>query len=265
MLMEVKNNLRFFRNSLITNFKSILVYKSMFIIQSSLMFINNLLFITIWINIFRNANTSFITFDNILGLNAIATIAFGITYFFFGGVWYINSYIVECTLDSYLLQPKNVLLNVLLSKCDFSAFGDILSGIFLATIVSRGDVIKICVLILFGTFSSIFFIATEIILRSISVWIGDTSKLSERYLHTLLTNFSSYPEIIFPKGIKILLYTIIPAGFLSHLPLNVFYKFDFVKLLIYILVGIIYLMLAIVIFNKAVKHYDSGNAMNVRI
>lgn len=265
MLMAVKNNVKFFKNCIITNFKSVIVYKSMFLIQSGMMFINNLLFITIWINIFRNSNTDLIKFDDVLGLNAIATMAFGITYFFFGGVRYINNYIVDCTLDSYLLQPKNVLLNVILSKSDFSAFGDILSGIFLSIVVTKGDISKTLMLIIFGIFSSVFFIATEIILRSLSVWIGDTSKLSDRYLHTLLTNFASYPQAIFPKWIKVLLYTIIPAGFLTHLPLDTFYEYKLLNLVIYIIAAIIYLMLAIIGFNRAIYSYDSGNSINVRI
>lgn len=265
MLMAVKNNLRFFKNSLITNLKSVLAYKTMFVIQAGLMFVNNLLFITIWLNIFENAKTDLITFDEILGLNAICALSYGVTYFFFGGVWYINRYIVDCTLDSYLLQPKNVLLNVILSKCDFSAFGDIISGIFLSLVICKYDFTKALGLIMFGIFSSIFFISTEIILRSISVWIGDTSKLSERYLHTLLTNFSSYPESIFPKWIRVLLYTIIPSGFVSYLPLEIFYEFSVIKILIYIFVGILYLMLAIVVFNRAIKSYDSGNAINLKI
>ena len=265
MLMAVKNNLRFFKNSLITNLKSILVYKTMFLMQSGLMFVNNLLFITIWLNIFQNAQTDIVTFDDILGLNAICTISYGITYFFFGGVWYINRYIVDCTMDSYLLQPKNVLLNVMLSKCDFSAFGDITSGVFLSFIVSKGDISKMLVLIVFGIFGTVFFLGTEILLRSISVWIGDTAKLSERYLHTLLVNFSSYPETIFPKWIRSLFYTIIPAGFLAHLPFNMYNDFSITKLLIYICAGVIYLVFAIFVFNKAIKSYDSGNAINVRI
>lgn len=265
MLMAVKNNMRFFINCFITNLKSVFVYKTMFILQSSLMFINNMFFITMWIRIYQNTNIVDFSFYDILSIQSVSTIAYGITYFLFGGVCYINRYIVDCTFDSYLLQPKNVLLNVLISKCDFSAFGDITSGIFLACLACSGDFSKWCGLIFFGIFSSAFFIATEIILRTLSIWLGDTDKLSQRYIHTLLCNFSFYPVQIFPKWIRYLLYTFIPSGFISHLPLNILNIFTLEKLLIYILSVSFYLMLAIILFNHAIKSYNSGNSLNVRI
>lgn len=266
MLMVVKKNINFFVIALITNLKSILVYKVSFLIQSIFMMINNSFLVLFWVKIFQNGNkiTAF-SFNDILSLWAISTIAYGITYFFFGGVIQINRYIIDCTMDSYMLQPKSILLNVILSKSDFSACGDVLFGIIVIVIVYSKNLSSILFFIFFGIFGSVYFLSTDIILRSISVWIGDTEKLSDRYIHTLLASFSTYPEQIFPKTLRAILYTIVPAGLLAYLPVNLLSNFSILKLFLYIASGIIYLLLAIYVFNKAIKNYNSGNCFGLKV
>ncbi len=266
MLMVAKKNMKFFVVSLLINLKSVLVYKTSFLVQSIFMVINNSFLVIFWIKIFQNGNeiTAF-SFNDILSLWSISALAYGITYFFFGGVLNINRYIIDCTMDSYMLQPKSILLNIILSKSDFSAFGDMLFGIIIIVISHKENLFDIILLIFFGIFGSIFFLSTEIIMRSISVWIGDTEKLSERYIHTLLTNFSVYPEQIFPKWIRAILYTIVPAGLLSYLPINLLSNFSILKISIYFICAIIYLFIAIFVFNLAIRNYNSGNCFSLKI
>lgn len=265
MLMVVKNNINFFKESMKTNIKSILVYKTSFLVQSFFMMINNSFFIIFWVKIFQAVDeVKEFSFNDVLLLGAISSIAYGVTYFFFYGVTYINRYIIDCSMDSYFLQPKCILLNVLLSKSDFSAFGDFFFGMLIVIIIYNKSLDMIIHLIIFGIFGSIYFLSTEIILRSVCVWLGDTEILSDRYIHVLLTQFSTYPQNIFPKTVKVMLYTIIPAGFLSYLPIDLIHEFDVKKIIIYVISGLVYLIVSIKVFYSAIKHYNSGNNMNLR-
>ncbi len=267
MLMEVKNNLRFFIQAIIINLKSVMVYKVNFLVESIFMFINNSTFLVFWYTVFRlgGDNINGVTFNLTLYLWAFSTISYGVTYFFFGGVRYINKYIVDCNLDSFLLQPKSVIINMITSKCNFSAIGDIVYGIIIGLFACKFDILKFAIILFFGVYGSIFFVSTEIIFRSISVWIGDTENIASRYSHTLLTNLSTYPEQIYNSFVKVLIYTVVPVGYFVYLPIDIINSFSIKNVVIIIVVGLAYLFLSVKLFYKALKSYNSGNVISNKI
>lgn len=266
MLMEVKNNLKFFARATLCSIMSAMEYKASFLVNSIFMFINNGFWLVVWVTIFNANGKSLngISFDTILYLWSVPVVGYGVAHFFFGGVRNINSYIISGAMDSYMLQPKHPLLNVLTSKCDFSAFGDLTYGIVLGIIVTKGNLLSFAFLILLGVFSSVFYISTHIILRSISVWLGDTEKIAKSYSDSLLTQLSIYPEQLFGGVLKFILYTVVPVGYMAYIPINLLVKFDIVQLGIVILAGTIYMTLAIFVFNKAMARYESGNTISMR-
>ena len=86
MLMEVKNNIRYFFNAVKIAIRSAMAYKVSFLVQVIFMIINNSFFLIFWSVIFSNTGeNSGITFNNVLYLWSFSTIAYGVTYFFFGG------------------------------------------------------------------------------------------------------------------------------------------------------------------------------------
>lgn len=267
MLMVVKNNFKFFLQAIKVSIMSAMEYKTSFVIQTIFMFINNGFFLVFWNVIFsvNNGLVNGVGFNNILLLWSIPVISYGVTYFFFGGVVNINTFIITGQMDSYMLQPKYPLLNVLTSKCSFSACGDLIYGMVIGAIATDFNLKRIFVILVFGIFGSIFYISTEVILRSLSVWLKDTEKIANRYKDSLLTTFSSYPEQIFSKGVKMLLYTVIPAAYISYLPMKLVYTFEFKYVCLIVLIGLLYLSVAIIIFNKAMKCYESGNIIAMKM
>lgn len=265
MLTEVKNNIRYFFDAVKVSIKSAMAYKVSFCIQTIFMFINNVFFLIFWAVVFKNTgeNTG-ITFNNILYLWSFSAFSYGIAYFFFAGIQKINEYIITGAMDSFLLQPKNVLLNVATSKCSFSACGDLIYGVVIGAIASGGDIGKIFLLLLMGAFGSVFFISTEVICRAISVWIGDIQTIANRYVEMLMITFSTYPENIFRTGIKVMLYTVVPVAYLAYLPASIMEVFDIKKLILIFIVGCIYMFIAIKVFYKALKSYESGNSMAMK-
>lgn len=265
MLMEVKNNIRYLLQAIKISIKSAMAYKVSFFIQTIFMFINNASFLIFWMVVFSHTpkDVSF-TFSNVLYIWAFSAISYGITYFFFSGIQKINEYIISGAMDSYLLQPKNILLNVATSKSSFAACGDILYGIFISFIASGGDIGKVIVVVLLGAFGSVFFFSSEVFFRSLAVWLGDTNMLANRYCEMLLITFSTYPENIFKTGIKVILYTIVPVAYLSYLPADIVETFSMKKLLVIIIIGIIYMLIAIKTFYKALKNYESGNSIAMK-
>ena len=262
MLTVVKNNLKYIKNAMKCNLKSVIEYKSSFILQTIFMFVNNGFFLIFWNVVFsiNNNQTNGIEMKEIYYMWAISTIGYGLAYFLFGGIANIGKNIVTGGLDSYLTQPKNIFINIATSKCDFSACGDLIYGLIIAIFASNNifDYVKILGYSLIGT---IIVIATMTIIRSLAIYVGDVDDMAERYEHTFLINFSVYPEEIFGKIVKFMLYTLIPAGYIVHLPIKLIQSFSITKFLILIFAFVIYLIVSIVLFKNALKNYESGNAM----
>ena len=255
----------FFIKSVIASIKSASEYKISFITNTIFMIINNSVFLVSWYVIFQNAGSDdAVNFKKVLSLWALSTISYGINYFFFGGVSNINRFLIDGELDMYLTKPKNPLIAVLTSKCRFSACGDLIFGIIIAVYVSNSLVDFVQILV-FGIYGTVFLLSIEIILRSLSVWLGDTETLTSRLVTNMFISITTYPLDIFGTFVKIITFTVIPAAYAVHLPLEIIDNFSFSKLLIVTFAGIFFVSLAIFTFNKAIKSYESGNNISMKI
>lgn len=262
MLTVVKNNLRYIKNAMKCNLKSIIEYKTSFIIQTLFMVINNGFYLIFWNVVFgiNNNQTNGIEMQEIYYLWSIPTISYGLAYFLFGGISNICKNIITGGMDSYLTQPKSVFINIATSKSDFSACGDLIYGLLIG-IMAANSIGEYFQILGYSILGSIVMIATMTIIRSLAVYLGDIDEMAERYEHTFMINFSVYPQEIFGAVIKFILYTLIPAGYIVHLPIKLIRDFNIINFLILIVAITIYVIFAVIIFKKALKNYESGNAM----
>lgn len=264
-MSTVAKNLKFLIQSLKTSIKSASEYKVSFILNTVFMVINNSIFVISWYVIFQNAGSDdLVNFERVLKLWSISTISYGLTYFLFGGVSYINRYILDGDLDVFLTKPKSVLISVLTSKCRFSACGDLLFGIAIAALTCN-SLIEFIGILLFGIYGTTFLLSLEIIFRSLTAWIGDTEMLTSRLLVNMFVCITTYPIDIFSNAIKIVTFTIIPAYYAVHLPLEIIYEFSIFKTLIVIFSGIVFLLISIKVFKEALNKYESGNNISLRM
>ena len=266
MLTGAKNLLRFLKMNIKCNLLSAVEYKKSFIIQSLFMFINNFFFLIFWFVVFNanGGNIDGLTMNDIIYLWSLPTIAYGIAYFLFGGVYNLGKYLMEGTLDTFLIQPKNVILNVATSATSFSAFGDLMYGMVLGIIAVQGDFFRFMVLMLVSIIASVFYICTETLVRLLAVWIGNTDNIEHVYTITMLITFSTYPESIYGGFVKFLIYTVVPAAYIAFVPIRFVMTYDIKELLILISVAAIYIGITSLICKKALLKYESGNSMGLR-
>ena len=266
MLTAVKKFLRFLKMNMKCNLLSAVEYRKSFLIQAIFMMVNNFFFMIFWLTVFRaNGNEIHgLTIRDICYLWSFSTIAYGIANFLFGGAKDLGKYILEGTFDTYLIQPKNIIMNVASSSSDFTAVGDLVYGLIVGLYAVEGSLGKYVILILISIFCSIFYICTNTLIKLLTVWIGDTENISRVYYYTLLVTFSSYPEQIYGGFIKFLIYTIIPAGYISFVPIHFISTFDSIHLLILFVAALAYIALTAMVTKAALNRYESGNAMVMR-
>ncbi|MEW8955445.1 ABC transporter permease [Clostridium sp.] len=259
MLMEVKNNIKLISAYFKFNLSSAMEYRLSFIIQVIGMIINNAAFIFFWWIFFNNVgNIAGYGFKDTLMLFAIMSTSFGLAFIMFGHIGDMAKMIVNGDLDSYLLQPKDPLINIICSKSIISAFGDVIYGIILFLAVSDFTLKSIGLFLLFSLFSCIIFSSVMVIVSSLSFYIGNGEGLPSLISEFMIT-FSIYPKGIFKEGVKFILYTIIPTAFTAHIPIELIKNFNLMNFIILVGVTILWVILAYIIFYKGLKRYESGN------
>ena len=266
MLMVAKKNLKYLIQCVKCNLLSAKEYKVSFIIQTMFMFINNGFFLIFWnIVFFANDNSiNGINMTDILYLWSLPTIAYGVAFFIFGGTDIISKSIVTGQFDVYMLYPKNPLISISTSKSDFSACGDLIYGLIIGLFATGFNMQKYILMLIFSVLGAAFYVFSNIIIQMLVIWFGDVTDVAEKYKFNLLVNFSIYPEAIFNKGIKLLLYTVIPTAYIAYVPINLIQHFNIKNLCLFFIALIIYAIIAILIYNIGIKKYESGNGMSLK-
>lgn len=262
--MEVKNQLKVMFLSLKYNIMRQMTNKVTFITNIFFMILNNASFIIQWIILFSIKNEiGGYTMKEVILLWGMAASTYGIAHIVFYKAFDISDLIINGKLDTFLVQPKNVLLSVLTSETRISAIGDLIYGYICLGIYG----ITLENFILFTLFSitgGIILTAFASILGSISFWIVKADILADS-LNSIIVNFATYPGKIFKTGIKILLYTFIPVGISNYLPVDTILNFNIINILIIIIFTVAITALAFWVFNKGLKRYSSSNLMSSRI
>ena len=114
MLTEVRNTLKVMLLSTKYNLMKAMVNKTSFFLNVIFMILNDATFIIQWIVIFNiKKDIAGYTFNDVIMLWAVAAGTFGIAHTFFDATFELNESITEGRLDTYLVQPKNVLLMII--------------------------------------------------------------------------------------------------------------------------------------------------------
>ena len=265
-MLTVGNLLRFIFLSFKCSLMSAMTYKKSFLIQTIFMMINDGFFMIFWGTIFnlQDGNLNGITMQDILYAWSIPTIAFGITYFLFGGIDQLHYHIIEGGLDSFLTQPKNVFLNLATSRCDFSACGDFVYGEIIAMIAGQ-NLFGFLKIQFYALLATVVMVCAFTIIRCLAIWLGDVDSIARTYSYDFVINFSSYPERIFGKGTKFLTYTIIPAAYIVYIPARLIENFELPLFLVLLSAASILIVITTKVFKQVLRKYESGNSMSMRI
>ena len=191
----------------------------------------------------------------------IASGTYGVSHFFFEKAYSLSETITEGSLDTFLVQPKNVLLSVITSDIKTSAIGDL---IFALVMVILYDIRVLPLYTLFCITGGLILTSIAVIFSSLSFWIVRADMIADNMNSSMLM-FSTYPGDIFKGGINIILYSILPVGIVNYLPVSVLREFNLMYFIILVVVCILFISSSYIIFNRGLRRYSSSNFMNARI
>ncbi len=109
-----------------------------------------------------------------------------------------------------------------------------------------------------GIFAAVIILATALIINCLPFFQTQGKTATEQILESFII-ISVYPQNVFSIGVKVLLLTLIPAGFIAFFPINAIRNFDVLHMIVMGVAAVFYMSMAIIIFNWGLKRYTSGN------
>ena len=264
MLTEVKNQFKISFLSIKYAIMREMLNKVTFTTNVLFMILNNASFIIQWIIFFSlKKSIGGYGLKQVLLLWGLTSGVYGFSRFFFKKAFSLSDTINNGKLDSYLVQPKNVLLSAITTDVEASALGDLLYA-YIILFVYGFTIPRFLLFTLFIALGGIIVTSISVILSSLSFWFQKSDLIADTG-NSLMINFSTYPDGIFKGLVKILLYTLVPVGFVIYLPLKVMLEFKLSLLLLLLLITILFITFAFIVFFKGLKRYSSSNLMIARI
>lgn len=253
----------FTRALLLTNLKSALALRGSFLLQVTFMMLNNVIFFVFWWVLFeRVPNVRGYGLADMQALFGISAAGFGLSQALFGGVRHLARFIDEGELDSILTQPKPALLYALGMRSHPSGFGDFLSGLLLLWLSGYLRLETLPLALLAIAASTLGFLGSGIVFFSLPFFLGRSEVLS-RQLWDLTITFSLYPEPLFGGVLRFLLYTVVPAGIVSYLPLAVVRAATWFDIAALLAGSVFYVLLGAFVFERGLRRYTSGSRFGV--
>lgn len=257
--------LLFFVCLLKTSIRSSISKRGAFLIEAGLMIISNLLFFTMWWIFFRQFNAiAGWNLNDMLILMIVGIASYGLMQVCFGGIRDLSKIIINGDLDPFMTQPKNLLLHIAGSKSLSKGWGHLMTA-FILLILGNISTPHSIILILIGVVCGcLVFTSLNIMAYSLSFWIGSVEGLSKKYCDALYL-FSLYPTNIYSGILQVVMFTVIPAGVISYLPVEIIRNFSWLQLSILILSTLGFVILALFVFYSGLKRYESGNKFGTRV
>lgn len=259
MLMEVKKSLKLMLYYFKFNISAAMEYRVSFLMQAFGMALNNSAFIFFWWILFSNVpRIGGYGFKEEMMLWALSSASYGICFILFGNVNQITRMIMNGELDTYLLQPKDPLVNLVCSKTILSALGDALYGAIVFLIINGFNIQKLILFLLFCITGALVIASVLVTIHALSFYSGNMEGFAQMVIEFIIS-FSIYPEGIFNNAIKTILYTALPVAFIVFVPARVLASFSIVHLGIVLGVVLLWITIAYTVFYRGLKKYESGN------
>lgn len=246
--------------------KGLITYRADFIVGMMAFLLDQSLGLFFLYVVFNNidALAGFSQYEVFL-MYGIVQIPKGINHLFFDNIWLLPQNIKQGNVDRYLLRPINPLYTYLIERFQPDAFGEIILGIAVSCycfIIGGIKVyfLKILGLIFIILISVFIFTAIKLITASVSFWLKDSMPLMQ--VSYELNDYTRYPINIFPRPVRFIMTYIIPFALVAYYPtLYLLGKQSFFSVISFLMpVTFVLCFLAVFIWNKGLKHYESAGS-----
>jgi ABC-2 type transport system permease protein len=245
------------------NVNAQLEYRGAFISEALAMFLNDGSWVAFWLLFFQRFPVlNGWNLSDVLTVWAITTAGFGIAHSVMGNGWRLASVIVNGQLDVWMLYPRAVLSHVLLGSTIATAWGDAVFGYVVYVVFVRPDAVHLLMFIALSLSVGATFIGFSILSASLAFYIGNAVVLCEQWRFAVIT-FSTYPQTLFSGFAKLMLFTAIPAAFVSYVPVEALRTLSLVHVGASLAGSLAIVALGTLMFYLGLRRYESGNLLSM--
>lgn len=225
--------------------------------QVAVMLANNLVWIVFWVVFFRQVG-SVRGWDStdVFVLLSVLTTAGGIVLGFCYNVIALGRMAATGELDAVLALPVRPLPYLLARRVNPVHLGDIIFGVILFAGFCDPTPARTAIF-LFGVGCAVLVLTGFlVVMGSLSFFLG-RNESGELGFHAMIL-FAAYPVDIFAGVTRTLLYTAVPAGFMTAVPVRLVESFDVRWAAATLAVGVGLMALGWVTFERGLRRYTSG-------
>lgn len=264
MSTVVKNQLRVCLLSVKYNIMREMVNRGTFLTNILFMILNNASFIVQWLILLGlRPKIGGYTLREIMLFWGLAASSYGLANILFARAFSLSDLIISGKLDSFLVQPKSVLLSVITSATSTSAIGDFLYGLVILCAFCF-SVQRLLLFLLFTVTGAVIITAFAVLMGSLSFWFVRADVFGNNMVNSAV-NFSTYPDGIFDGAARFLLYQVLPVGMAIYRPVHIMIAFDLSELLMVLGCAVLASAGAAFLFYRGLRRYSSGNLMEARV
>lgn len=111
--------------------------------------------------------------------------------------------------------------------------------------------------------SELIYLSFFVIVGSFAFYLGSSEGLAGGVGNAFI-HFSTYPTRIFKGWTRVILFTIIPAGFIAEVPVDLIRRFTVQDLITLVGAAVVFAVIATGLFHRGLKRYESGNLISLR-
>lgn len=236
----------------------VLANRAALVSQATVMAVNDIVWVLFWVLFFRRVGTvRGWDGETILLLLAVITTAAGISLGVLANARRIGNMAVDGQLDAVLALPVPPLAHLLLRRIEAVNVGDLLFGVVLFVATASPTVARTAAFVFGVVCAAALMTAFLVLTGSLAFFVG-RNEGGELGFHAMLL-LGSYPVDVFAGVAKVVLYTVVPAAFVSSVPARLVANFDAREAALLAAIAATFVLMAWATFTLGLRRYTSGS------
>jgi ABC-2 type transport system permease protein len=227
--------------------------------QVGLMIANDVTWVLFWLLFFNSVgHVNGWAAHDVIVLFSILLVCAGVSLGIFSNCRRIGHLAADGALDETLVLPVAPLPFLLSRRIDAANTGDLLFGPVLFLVAGHPTPERAALFVVGALAGSLVLMGFLVACGALTLFVGGRGEQADLGFNAILI-FASYPLDLFGGATKVLLFTAVPAAFVTGIPARLVRDFDGPSALLLMAVSAVFVLLGWGLFELGLRRYSSGS------